>query len=151
PGRDRMSTDGFSCPPFDIEDVDGMLAIQTARLRLSIRLDGFHCRWEQRIGSGPDQLWILMAEDRPTQVYNFGWWGKGVAHYLTRRPGERWFGLGEKSGPMDRAGRRLRLTNLDAMGYDAETSDPLYKHIPYVLTANAAGACHGALYDNISD
>ena len=52
---------------------------------------------------------------------------------------------------MDRAGRRLRLTNLDAMGYDAETSDPLYKHIPYVLTADAEGHCHGALYDNTSE
>ena len=44
-----------------------------------------------------------IARDRPTQAYNFGWWGGGVSHYLRRRPGERYFGLGERAGAMDRA------------------------------------------------
>jgi alpha-glucosidase len=99
-----------------------------------------------------DGEWAPIARDRPTQAYNFGWWGGGVRHYLVRDPAERYFGLGEKSGPLDRAGRRLRLSNMDALGYDARTSDPLYKHIPFYITHNAAtGLAFGLFYDTYAD
>jgi alpha-glucosidase len=147
PGRDRLSVEGFACPPFELREADGRLRIETERLRLDIGLRGLRCLWSQRDGEG----WRKIAADRATQAYNFGWWDDRVCHYLTRRPGERYFGLGERAGPMDRAGRRFRLTNLDCMGYDAETTDPLYKSIPYLLVADAAGACHGEFYDLMSD
>lgn len=146
PGRDRMTTDGFACPDFEMDQRGDALTIATSRIRLSIGLTALRCRWEQRVGDG----WSVMAEDRPTQAYNFGWWDARAHHYLVRRAGERYYGLGERSGAMDRAGRRFRLTNLDPMGYDAATSDPLYKSIPYVLTAQAGGACHGAFYDTLA-
>lgn len=92
-----------------------------------------------------------MAADRPTQAYDFGWWDNRAHHYCARRADERFYGLGERSGDTNRAGRRFRLTNVDAMGYDAEHSDPLYKSIPYILVADAAGRCHGAFYDTVSD
>src|ERR1700754_1911798 len=95
--------------------------------------------------------WIRIAADRPTQAYNFGWWGDGVSHYLVRDPAERYFGLGERSGVMDRAGRRFRLNNLDAMGYDARTSDPLYKHIPFYITGKSSDTAAGIFYDTLSD
>ena len=31
-------------------------------------------------------------------------------------------------------GQSYRMTNIDAMGYNARTTDPLYKHIPFYLT-----------------
>ena len=147
PGRDRMSVDGFARPEFSLTEADGALRIETAQIRLDVVLRGFHCTWSQKIGDG----WQTMAVDRPTQAYDFGWWDGAVHHYLARQPGERFYALGERSGSMDRAGRRFRLTNLDAMGYDAETGDPLYKHIAYVLAADANGRCHGEFYDNTSD
>jgi alpha-glucosidase len=53
---------------------------------------------------------------------------------------------------MDRAGRRLRLSNLDAMGYDARTTDPLYKHIPFYITRRPeTGLAFGLFYDTLSD
>jgi alpha-glucosidase len=143
PGRDRLDVTGFACPDFRLEQDDDRIVVETARLRVSIRLHGLHCTWEQRDGDA----WRLMAADRPTQAYDFGWWDGRAHHYLARRPGERFYGLGDKGGDNDRAGRRFRLTNLDAMGYDAETSDPLYKSIPYVLVADADGRCHGTFYD----
>jgi alpha-glucosidase len=147
PGRDRMDVAGFSCPDFHHAIAGDVLTVETARLRVSIRLHGLHCRWEQRDGAD----WRLMAEDRPTQSYDFGWWDGRTYHYSARRPGERFFGLGDRSGDVDRAGRSFRLTNLDPMGYDAENSDPLYKSIPYVLVADAEGHCHGAFYDITAD
>jgi hypothetical protein len=37
--------------------------------------------------------------------------------------------LGEKSGPLDKHNRRMKMRNTDAFGYNAEFSDPLYKHV----------------------
>ncbi len=41
---------------------------------------------------------------------------------------------------------------LDACGYDAETSDPLYKHIPFYVTVrpDQGGAAVGLFYDNLA-
>jgi alpha-glucosidase len=40
---------------------------------------------------------------------------------------------------LDPAGQRYRLTNVDAMGYNARTSDPLYKHFPFYITCRPEG------------
>jgi len=45
----------------------------------------------------------------------------------------------------------LRMCNVDAMGYDARTSDPLYKHIPFYITQRPDGAAAGLFYDTLSD
>src|SRR5262249_21731743 len=146
-GRDRMSVAGFACPTYRLDVADGALTIETARIRLEIALNGFRCTWSQRNG----QRWRLTVADRPTQANNFRWWDGLHHHYVTRTAGERYYGLGERAGGMDRAGRRFRLTNVDPMGYDAESSDPLYKSIPFLLIAAADGACHGAFYDTMAD
>ncbi|PIB94537.1 TIM-barrel domain-containing protein [Caulobacter sp. FWC2] len=147
PGRDRIDVSGFAAPAFTLEEQGGGLVLATSRLRLEITLEGFFCRWSQQTPDG----WRVIAEDRPTQAYNFGWWDEGVYHYVKRTPGQRYYGLGERAGAMDRAGRRFRLTNLDPMGYDASADDPLYKSIPYVLVVDAEGAAHGVFYDTTAD
>ena len=129
-GRDRLDLSGFSLPLYSSAETDGRLVVETAQIRLSVKLRGFLCAWEMKRGDD----WVRVARDRPTQAYNFGWWGEHVHHYLTRDPREKYFGLGERSGEMDRAGRRFRMTGTDAMGYSAKSSDPLYKHIPFYLT-----------------
>lgn len=149
PGRNRRDTSGFTCPPYTLEATDTQARIETQRLRVTITLHGLHCRWEQR--AGPEDAWHEIAVDRPTQAYDFGWWDGRTHHYVARRPGERFYGLGDRAGDANRAGRRFRLTNLDPMGFDAETSDPLYKSIPYLLIADDAGRCHGAFYDSSAD
>ncbi|MEP6784439.1 MAG: TIM-barrel domain-containing protein [Sphingomonadales bacterium] len=147
PGRDRLDTQGFKCPPPRLDVDDTTLVVTTAKLRVTVRFHGLHCTWEQRVGDD----WQLMATDRPTQAYDFGWWDGRAHHYSVRRSGERFYGLGDRSGDCNRAGRSFRLTNLDAMGYDAEHSDPLYKSIPYILVADAEGRCHGAFYDTMAE
>lgn len=147
PGRDRMDVSGFTCPTYRLSHDAEQLVLETDRIRLTARLHGLHCRWEQRDGDA----WVPMAEDRPTHAYDFGWWDGKAHHYVARRPGERFYGLGDRTGDANRAGRSFRLTNLDPMGYDAETSDPQYKSIPYVLVADEAGRCHGAFYDTVAE
>jgi alpha-glucosidase len=148
-GRDRFDLSGFSLPVFSVDEQDGKLIVETAWLRLTIRLHGFFCTWESYDDTADGLVPVL--RDRRTQAYNFGWWDGRVHHYLAREPGEMYFGLGERSGAMDRVGRRFRMSNVDAMGYDAKTSDPLYKHIPFYITRTPGGATTGLFYDTLAD
>jgi alpha-glucosidase len=147
-GRGRFDLVGFSLPHFVLDSDTENLRIETSTIQLSIRLKGLCCSWALRAGSE----WRPAAADRPTQAYNFGWWDERVYHYLRRGKGEKYFGLGERAGDMNRAGQRYRLINVDAMGYNARTSDPLYKHIPFYITwrPDTRLAC-GLFYDTLSD
>lgn len=143
-GRDRFDTSGFACPDFMVEADKDRLLVATSNLRVTLTLAGFSCRWEHLTLAG----WAGIARDRPTQAYDFGWWGGQPAHYLVLDPREKYFGLGERSGPMDRTGRRFELRNVDAMGYDAKSDDPLYKHIPFYMTARPdLGTAWGIFYN----
>jgi len=147
-GRDRRDVSGFSHPPYALEVSDDRILIATERLRVSIKLKGLFFTWEMADAGG----WKTIARDRRTQAYNFGWWDEDIRHYLVRDAAERYFGLGEKTGVLDRAGRRFRMSNVDAMGYDAESSDPLYKHIPFYITHHArTGLAFGLFYDTYAD
>ena len=139
----------FDSPDYDLEETDGRLILKTACLRLTIRLHGFFCTWD--VFDDRVRNWHRVLKDRPTQAYNFGWWDEKVHHYLVRDPAERYFGLGERSGETNRAGRSFRMSNVDAMGYDARNSDPLYKHIPFYITQRPDGASVGLFYDTLSD
>ncbi len=147
-GRDRFDLSGFSLPAFELQQDGQALRITTRDVRLSIALDGLRCRWETRCRGE----WQVAAADRPTQAYNFGWWDQRVYHYLERERGEQYFGLGERAGNANRAGQHYRMCNLDPMGYDARSTDPLYKHIPFYLTRKpASGVVFGLFYDTLSE
>jgi alpha-glucosidase len=147
-GRDRFDLSGFSLPDFTLDAEPDRLVVTTAQLRVSITLAGLFCRWETRAGGA----WRPAARDRPTQSYNFGWWDDRVYHYLEREKDEKYFGLGERAGDANRAGHSYRMTNLDAMGYSARTTDPLYKHIPFYITWKPALQTPlGLFYDTLAD
>jgi alpha-glucosidase len=146
-GRHRLVATGFSRPPAARRQDGHILTLETARIRLTVDLQGFKCRWQIF-----DKEWKDAARDRPTQAYDFGWWDGRVRHYLARDADEQFFGLGERSGDQNRVGRRFRLSNVDAFGYSALTSDPLYKHIPFTITRRLAdGLSYGLFYDTLSD
>lgn len=148
-GRDRFDLSGFRLPQFDLREDEGKLIVETSGLRLKVLLRGFFCTWDVFDDRAQDYRRIL--KDRLTQAYNFGWWDGKVHHYLVRDPAEMYFGLGERSGEMNRAGRCFRMNNVDAMGYDARTSDPLYKHIPFYITRKSSDTAAGIFYDTLSD
>jgi alpha-glucosidase len=59
---------------------------------------------------------------------------------------EHYFGLGDKSGPLDRRNEAFTLWNTDSYRFQ-ESTDPLYKSIPYFM-AYRAGHVIGVLLDN---
>lgn len=63
-----------------------------------------------------------------------------------------YYGFGEKTGPLEKTGHRMRFSNKDAIGYDPEKTDPLYKHVPFFLKLNpdGKGVC-GAFYHTAAE
>lgn len=142
-GRERLSIDGFAgCDP--LVDLDAG-TLTTEDLRVTA-LRPFGLRWEARTPEG----WRVFAEDRPLRAVQLGVSDHAFAHARRHRTGDRVWGLGEKAGPMERTGRRYEMRNLDAMGYDAESTDPLYKHIPYLLTRTADAGWFSVFYDTLA-
>ncbi|QUI23617.1 glycoside hydrolase family 31 protein [Vallitalea pronyensis] len=147
-GRDRLDISPFTLPKFNYEVDDNSCTIETTKMKVLFNLDGMKATWYYK--DGEDE--IKFANDRKTQAYNLeNSLGEGVYHYLERNLNEQYYGLGEKSGNSDRHGKRYRMMSVDPMGYDAETTDPLYKHIPFYITRNKdTGISFGIFYDNLS-
>ncbi len=59
---------------------------------------------------------------------------------------EHYFGLGDKTGPLDRRGQAFTLWNTDAYSFQ-ESTDPIYKSIPYFM-AFRTGHAVGVFVDN---
>ena len=59
---------------------------------------------------------------------------------------EHYFGLGDRTGPLDRRDRAFSLWNTDAAVYQ-ESTDPLYKSIPFFLI-DRAGVSSGIFLDD---
>jgi alpha-glucosidase len=74
------------------------------------------------------------------------WDGGRVRVWKAMPPDERYYGLGDKAGPMDRRGRSFTLWNTDAYGWQ-ESTDPLYKSIPFYMGLRG-GRAYGVFFDN---
>src|SRR5258706_5657843 len=149
-GRDRLDLAGFSLDAIQaITETDASVTIETALIKAEVRRSPLAITWSSR--PSPDAAFEHALQDRQTQAYLFNRSGKGFAHYLTRDTAEHYYGFGEKSGNANKRGRRLRMGTTDALGYDAETSDPLYKHIPFYLAVrpDCDGSAGGSFYDNL--
>jgi alpha-glucosidase len=72
--------------------------------------------------------------------------GRGFRIYKTMPVDEHYFGLGDKTGPLDRRNQAFSLWNTDAYRFQ-ESTDPLYKSIPFFISFRA-GRAVGVLLDN---
>ena len=84
---------------------------------------------------------IINQDQRPAQFQ-----GSSFRVYKTMPLDEHYFGLGDKTGPFDRRERAFSLWNTDAYRFQ-ESTDPLYKSIPFFMTFRA-GHAMGLLFDN---
>ncbi len=144
-GRDRDDLSGFAGTTVTVEETDAGLTLATPALRLTVARP-LHLSWAARTPDG----WRTFAEERPTGGMMLGRRDHACAHFLRRDPDEPIHGLGDKTGPLDRRGRRFEMRNLDALGYDAETTDPLYKHIPFTMTRTRDAGAWSVFYDTMA-
>lgn len=142
-GRDKLSAEGFGlCSP-SVTEKEGTILFDHAGLRFCVELKNFRISIFSEKG--------LLYQDRNGLAYNFaGELGDGSVHFTRREEGERIFGLGDKCGPVNKAGRSFAIGTGDAMGFSARTGDPLYKQIPFYICENQAGA-YGLYYDTCSN
>ncbi|NPV67404.1 MAG: glycoside hydrolase family 31 protein [Anaerolineae bacterium] len=141
-GRRRDDLSPFTLPGFSHEMAGQAIHLHAGRLTLHIDLARLHIVWADATGTAfAADLWGRgFAHDRG---------GRAVRHTLARRADEHYYGFGEKAGPLDKAGLRLRMDAVDALAYNAENSDPLYKHWPFGITyVPDRGIAYGLFYDN---
>ena len=80
-----------------------------------------------------------------------------LSHYSCMdREKDHFYGFGEKTGHLDKKGRRMRMSPKDAIGHDPEFGDPMYKHIPFYIRINedrrhALGLFYHNSYDSVFD
>ncbi len=103
-----------------------------------------------RIGLSPISITFLdargqvVSQDLPGQGAVFE--GPGFRVRKSMPEDEHYFALGDKAGPLDHRGQAFTMWNTDAFGWQ-ESTDPLYKSIPFLL-ALRRGAAYGVFLDN---
>lgn len=139
-GRDRLSADGFSAMPINSQ-ADGKCDSFELKcgIKVTVNRKNFLIKYEKN-----GQMFF---SDRAPLAYNFdGEFGKDAFHYISREKGERIYGLGDKCGKLNKSGNSYRIETTDPMGYNAESTDPLYKHVPFFICENSVGS-YGIFYD----
>lgn len=142
-GRERLSAEGFSGAAARIEDG----ALVAGEVRVAMQAKPLALTVSRKV----DAEWRTMLADRPTGAYQWLERSHVFRHFQARALTDRHYGLGDKTGPVDHTGRRLRILQTDGLGYNAETADPLYKHAPFLIVEQQGGDALGLLYDTLSE
>jgi alpha-glucosidase len=140
-GRARDDLTGFAATSTTASE----RRLATSQLAVTLQAEPLRLQWHAFGATSP------IAQDRETTAYLHQSRGALVRHYLANDPTDRIYGLGDKTGPLDLQGRRLRTMALDALGYDPEHGDPLYKHWPFVMSRSANGQWLGIYYDTLAN
>ncbi len=121
---------------FHAEEHDQHLIITTNALRIVIDKQSFTFSFQTPDGK------IINEDD------NLGirWNNSQVTAYKKLQEDERFIGLGEKNGPLDRRGRGYINWNTDSYGYTPDT-DPLYCTIPFYMGVHH-NMVYGLFFDN---
>lgn len=103
------------------------------------------------INLSPLTLSYFTDEDEPVQVdvpgKAAGWSKNKVCCYKKLRTDERIYGLGEKTGYLDKRGRSYTMWNTDAYDPHVPSTDPLYISLPFYIGFTPEES-YGIYFDN---
>jgi alpha-glucosidase len=117
------------------ENSDATVGFATRWLRVAVERNTGRMTIRDRDGN------VLQQDARPVEFH-----GNAFRFYKTMPLDEHYFGLGDKTGPLDRRDQAFTLWNTDAYGFQ-ESTDPIYKSIPYFMGFRS-GRAFGVLMDN---
>ncbi|MDB5009370.1 MAG: alpha-glucosidase, partial [Mucilaginibacter sp.] len=103
-----------------------------------------------RVSKSPLRFNFYTAEGKALseddERFGVNWQNERVINYRKLYPDEKFIGLGEKTGNLNRRGSSYVNWNTDAALHDIE-SDPLYKTFPFFIGLHS-GLTYGLFFDN---
>jgi alpha-glucosidase len=135
--------DTFEQPPVTVATTDAG-AVELSSTRLTVRVEPTAGRVTVLDRSNGQVLVSDGADGGPS------WAPGGEPATWTRRmpPDEHYFGLGERTGLLDKRGRRHTFWNTDRFEEQGPGTDEMYQAIPFYLAMDASGRCHGVYLNN---
>jgi alpha-glucosidase len=121
----------------EIKDDPDFISVKSQRITLQIQKSAVRFRFLNQKNE-------VVNEDDP--AFGTSWNGEQVTTYKTLQNGERFIGLGEKTGPLDRRGTGYVNWNTDAFAYGTG-SDPLYSTLPFYIGIHNKNV-YGIFFDN---
>ena len=121
---------------FDLEEFEDKLILSTSILRVAINLQSFSLAFFDQNGK------LLNQDDS----FGVAWIGTEVTAYKKLQPNEKFIGLGEKTGNLNRFGNAYTHWNTDYFAYGVG-DDRLYLSIPFYLGVHNQGH-YGIFLDN---
>lgn len=133
---------GATPPAPSIRTAEGRTTLETAAVRVVLQHAPFRVSFEDSRGESLDS-------DDPGRGIAFA--GPSVRVWKRLRDDEQVYGFGEKTGRLNKRGRKLggysyAMWNSDTYAYGPDT-DPIYASVPfYIVLRN--GRAHGIFFDN---
>lgn len=126
------------------EDLDSHILLATKNLNINIYKEPFAIEITDKEGN-------VLHSDLKEKSYVKDTLGR-LYHYSCMDDEDYFYGFGEKAGYLNKKTRRMRMHNVDTIGFDSEYTDPLYKHIPfYIKFNNKNNIASGIFYNNSYD
>jgi alpha-glucosidase len=126
-----------AAPTVHVDESSDAITLDTGDLRVRILKSPFRVVFLDTKGT-------IISEDQPGYPVAFNRTGFRV--WKSMPEDEHYFGLGDKAGPLDHRNLAFTMWNTDAFGWQ-ESTDPLYKSIPFFLAMRGAAA-YGIFLDN---
>ncbi|MBL4585652.1 MAG: DUF4968 domain-containing protein, partial [Flavobacteriales bacterium] len=114
---------------FKIKETEDVIYLKTAKIKVLIN------RKPLRISFLDVENNFLNEDDCS---FGTGWIGDTIVTYKALKEGERFIGMGEKTGPLDRAGNAYTQWNTDHFAYGTD-ADPIYLSTPFYMGIHADG------------
>ncbi|KAK6098766.1 hypothetical protein MT418_000253 [Batrachochytrium dendrobatidis] len=152
-GLERSSVQcRFRCPVPSVTTKPSSpgLLLTTNQLQISVDLtDGdLALSWTAQTGKSTETCKPFL-QDLPFRAYEYDLDGS-VHHYVRHSSTMHYYGAGEHSSPLSLTGKHIRIAATDALGYNPELSDPLYKHFPvYYGLDSTTSTAYGVYYDSL--
>ncbi|MTI22290.1 DUF5110 domain-containing protein [Fulvivirga sp. RKSG066] len=122
---------------FTIDDNDNAVIISLPKFDLQITKENTRFTFLDKTGK-------VINQDDPG--FGTSRIGEQITTYKSLQEGERFIGMGEKTGPLDRKGHGYQHWNTDYFGYPEE-GDPLYCSTPFYIGVHS-GLSYGIFLDN---
>ncbi|MBN1412162.1 MAG: glycoside hydrolase family 31 protein [Spirochaetales bacterium] len=120
---------------YSVADEKGKIILTTSEISLEIEKNAF------RIAVYKDGAPVC-EDDKTGIAWNDTW----ITVSKRKKDGARFYGFGEKTGPLNKAGTAMTNWNTDAYGY-WEKTDPIYISVPFFIETGGA-VPYGIFFDN---